>query len=135
VAVLFGVAFLGQGKAPDWRVPVGAWGGLTIIAVLWLLAAWRQARMFARRELGTAFGRLLMAGAMAGLLWYRVYPDDWPLTTIILKGFYAAWGFSHVCRFLLAAQLFGGGNAERIIRRAVKRRTTPMIPARSHRGR
>ena len=135
LAVLLGAGFFGNGKAPDWWLPVGAWGGLSVLGVLWLLSAWRQARLYARRELGTAFGRLVLAGIFAGALWFRAYPEDWPLTAIILKGFYIAWGLSHVCRFLLAAQLFGGGNAERIIRRAVKRRTTPMIPARSHRGR
>jgi len=135
LAVLFSSAFLGQTHAPDWWLPVGAWAGLSVLGVLWLLSAWRQARLYARRELGTAFGRLVLAGIFAGALWFRAYPEDWPLTAIILKGFYIAWGLSHVCRFLLAAQLFGGGNAERIIRRAVKRRTTPMIPARSHRGR
>ena len=135
LAVLLGAGFFGNGKAPDWWLPVGAWGGLSVLGVLWLLAAWRQARLYARRELGAAFNRLVLAGIFGALLWFRVWPDDWPGAAIILKGFYIAWGLSHVCRFLLAAQLFGGGNAERIIRRAVKRRTTPMIPARSHRGR
>jgi hypothetical protein len=133
VAVLFGVAFFGNGKAPDWWLPVGAWAGLTAVSVVWLLAAWRQARAYARREVGTAFGRLLLAGAMAGLLWYRVYPDDWPLVALVIKGFYIAWGLSHVCRFLLAAQLFGGGNALRTIRRRLRQRSAPMIPARVHR--
>ena len=133
LAVLLGAGFFGQGHAPDWWLPVGAWAGLTFLGVLWLLAAWRQARAYARRELGTAFGRLVLAVIFAGALWFRVYPDDWPLAAIILKGLYIAWGMSHAMRFIIAAQPFGGGNAERIIRRAVKRRTTPMIPARSSR--
>ena len=133
LAVLLGAGFFGNGKAPDWWLPVGAWGGLSVLGVLWLLSAWRQARLYARRELGAAFNRLVLAGIFGALLWFRVWPDDWPGAAIILKGFYIAWGLSHGLRFLLAAQLLGGGNAERIIRRQLKRRSAPMIPARSRR--
>jgi hypothetical protein len=109
VAVLFGAALLRNGKPPDWALPVGAWAGLTAMSVLWLLAAWRSAEV--RRHF--AFGRLTLAAAMAALLWFRMWPNDWPLIALILKGFYIAWGFSHLCRFLVAAQLFGGGSAQR----------------------
>lgn len=130
LAVLLGVAFFGQGHEPDWRLPVGAWGGLTAVSVLWLSAVWRRAQWFARGQYGTAFGRLLLAAALAALLWFRVWPDDWPLAAIILKGFYIAWLSSAVARFLLAAQLFDGGSAERIIRRILRRRNAPLRPAR-----
>jgi hypothetical protein len=135
LAVLLGVSYFGNGHAPDWWLPEGSWAGLTMLGLLWLLSAWRQARLYARRELGTAFGRLVLAVIFAGLLWYHVYPDDWPAVALILKGFYIAWGLSHALRFIFAAQLFGGGSAERTIRRIVKRRGAPMIPARKQRVR
>jgi hypothetical protein len=133
VAVLFGAAFFGNGHPPDWVLPVGAWGGVTAISVLWLLAAWRSVE--ACRELGKAFGRLMLAASMAALLWFRVYPDWGPLVELILKGFYLAWGFSHVCRFLLAAQLFGGTSAERIIQKILKRRNAGLVPVGAGRSR
>jgi hypothetical protein len=132
-AVLIGAALFGNGHAPDMWLPVGAWGVLTAVSVLWLLSAWRGARQYFGRDFGMAFGRLLLTGAMAVLLWFRVWPDDWPLVVLILKGFYVAWGFSHAVRFLFAAQLSGGGNARGKIEREVRRRNAPLRPARRRR--
>ncbi len=127
LAVLLGVAFFGNGKAPDWWLPVEAWAGLTAVSALWLAAAWRAAQ---GQVNAGAFPRLVLAGALAALLWYRVYPDWGPLAELILKGFYIAWLASAVCRFLLAAQLFGGGSAERAINRELRRRNRALMPAR-----
>jgi hypothetical protein len=135
-AVLMGAALFGNGKAPDEWLPLAAWAGLTGISVVWLCAAWRQAQRFARREYATAFGRLVMAAAMVALLWYGVYPQspDWLLAALVLKGFDSAWGLSHVCRFLIAAQLFGGGNALRVVTLQRQKNNRAMIAATARRG-
>jgi hypothetical protein len=125
-----------QLHAPDevW-ISVAAWAGLSVIAVLWLLAAMKAAH--APRSPGTALWRLLLGGACAWLLWNEIYPDVgpyWgPLAVFVLKGFYIAWLVSHVARFLVAAQLIGGGNALRTINREIRRRNAPVRPVRPRR--
>jgi len=77
----------------------------------------------------------LLAGVCAALLWYRAYPDigAWTAPAVfLLKGFYVAWLASHAVQFLRAAQ-FGGGSAERKMKRFLKQRNAALVPARSRR--
>jgi hypothetical protein len=115
-------------QAPDevW-IPVAAWAFVTLIAVLWLLAAWKAAE--GPRNPGAALWRVLIGAGCAALLWYRVYPDWGPVVVFLLKGIYIGWLVSHVARFLVAAQIIGGGSAKRRIRRLLKARNAPLRPA------
>jgi hypothetical protein len=130
-AVMIGAAAFGNGHAPDMWMPRAAWAGLAFIALVWLFAGWKGAE--GPRDFGAALWRLLLTGIFAALLWYRVYPDWGALVEFVLKGFYIAWLASHVARFLIAAQLFGVGSALRAIKRQLKQRNAPLIPARPRR--
>jgi hypothetical protein len=110
-------------------IPFAVWAFVTLVAVLWLLAAIREAQ--APRNFGAALWRLLLGGAVACLLWYRVYPDWGPLAEFLIKGTYIGWLVSHVARFLVAAQLIGGGSAERRIKKILKQRNATLQASRA----
>lgn len=121
--------------APDeLLISLAAWAGVSVIAVLWLLAAWKAAQ--GPRSPGAALWRLLLAGACALALWKQLYPDCgpyWgPLAVFTLKGLYIAWLASHVARFLIAMELFGG-NALRVVKRQNRKRNAPLRAARPRR--
>jgi hypothetical protein len=121
--------------APDeLSISLAAWAGVSVIAALWLLAAMKAAQ--APRSPGAALWRLLLGAACALALWKQVYPDVgplWgPLVVFLLKGFYIAWLASHVARFLIAVELFGG-NALRVVNRHNRKRNTPLRPVRPRR--
>jgi hypothetical protein len=118
-----------KASTEDW-IPFAVWAFVTLIAVLWLLAAMNAAQ--GPRNPGAALWRLLLGGAVACLLWYRVYPDWGPVVVVVLKGIYIGWLASHVARFLVAAQLFGG-SAERRIKRLLKKRNAALVSPRARR--
>jgi hypothetical protein len=92
--------------------PLAAAAGVLLIVVLWLLAAMKAAQ--GARNFGTALYRLLLTGLWSAALWWQIWPHgrDWqPLAGFFIAGLYWGWLGSSVARFLVAAQLFVGGNA------------------------
>ena len=95
---------------------------------LYLAASWRAAS--GPRSYGTAFFRLLLIAVCVELLWQHVtFITFGPVSSFLLRGFCWAALAANVVRFLIAAQLIGGGSAVTVLNRNIKSNAVIMRPA------
>jgi hypothetical protein len=114
--------------------PFAAWLAVTGFAVVWLAGAlWRGRGQ--PRDFGAICGSLVFGCGAAALLWFEMVPDWGPLAVFVIRGIYWSVLALNAAHLVVALQPFGGGNAKRIIRREMRRRNAPLVPARRRRGR
>jgi len=118
----FDGGLLGISGAPA----VEVWLAVAVLPLLWVILTLRLAR--GQRDMLAAYGWLLRAAVGAALLWFQMYPDPRaaPLIAFLLKGIYWAALAGNLARFFAAAQPFGGGSAERAIKRQLRRNQTVL---------
>jgi hypothetical protein len=115
--------------------PFTAWATVTVVSALWLHAALWASRG-QPQDFGVMLWCLFFGGGAGALLWVQAYPDDWgPVAVYLLQGFYWSVVAVSVARFIVAAQLLGGGgNAIPIMNGLLNQRNAPLVPVRRRRS-
>ena len=92
--------------------PFYAWGAAMPFGLLWVTIGVRGAR--GPREIMGAFWSAAWAGLLGVALWFGWYPDDIPVLSWWLKGFYIAAFSAALMHFFLSARGLPG-NARRMV--------------------
>ena len=116
--------------------PFITWAAVTVVSALWLHAALWASRG-QPQDFGVMLWCLFFGGGAGWLLWAQAYPYDWgPVAVFFLQGFYWSVVAVSAARFIVAAQLLGGGNnAGPLITGMLNQRNAPLMPARRGRWR
>jgi hypothetical protein len=95
-----------------------AWGGVMVFGLLWVTVGLRGSR--APRDIMMAFWALAWVAGSGAALWYRWFPDDWPVVGWLLIGAYLMILASSVMQLYLAMRGTGPG-AMRLIQQQIAR--------------
>ena len=94
-------------------IVLAIWAGLAAFGALWLYVGVRAS--FGPRDIMAAFwsgvGILFFLGLM---VFGATLPNDWPLTNILLKGFYIGSAANCAMRLYLAVRGMPGGSLEQV---------------------
>src|SRR5271155_5326139 len=115
--------------------PFITWAAVTVVSALWL-----HAGLWASRGQPQDFGVMLWAlffgGGAGWLLWAEAYPSDWERFAVyLLQGAYWSVVAVSAARFIVAAQLRGGGNkGGPLMSGILNARNAGLVPARRRQG-
>ena len=111
--------------------PFTVWLAVSIGSGVWLHAALWATRG-QPQDFGVMLSSLFWCAVAGGLLWIEAYPAEWgPGAAFVLQGLYWSVIAANAGRFIVAAQLLGGGNnAGPLIAGMLNARNAPLMPAR-----
>lgn len=110
------------GTTVDVWWPYATWGGVVVVALLWLSTGFCGYRG-APRDIMAALWALVCGGFFAAVLWYGWYlPPKWVVLNFLWQGFCWATVAGELAIFWLSVRSpSGSGNAARMVGRFIRR--------------